>query len=169
MTIKKSYHAETCFNNKFRIYLNEKLTLSYFSEKCSDQCKVQKAVFAYQKIFENCILYQKYYIVYQNIWFNNLFINFKIIAIINPTLSKLRILQYFVAEMFSYFLSTITDTSHIPSTIIQTKLYLSTQCAEDLKPCYIGNYIFFLTPSFPTICQDQLNIGLDRLIFVWIG
>ena len=70
-------------------------------------------------------------------------------------------LQYFIAEQTSlnllYFPSTITNNSHIPSTITLTKLHLSIQCAEDFKPHYMGTYISFLTPSFPMIGLDQLK------------
>ena len=43
----KSYHSQTCFNNTLGI-LSEweiKFLSSYFSEKCSNQCKVWKDVF----------------------------------------------------------------------------------------------------------------------------
>ena len=85
-------------------------------------------------------------------------------------------LQYFIAEQtYLYFQSTITDTSHILSTITLAK-YLSTQCAEAFKPHDIGTYLFSITPSFPMSNQDQVkhwlgsvNIGLDQLISVWIS
>ena len=86
---------------------------------------------------------------------------------------------YCRADIFKYlyFPSTITDTSHNPSTITLTKLYLSTYCAEAFKSHYIGTYIFFfLTPSFPVIGLGQLkyrlgsvNISLDWLILVRIS
>ena len=58
-------------------------------------------------------------------------------AIINTTLNKLRMLQYFIAEqtfLTFYFPLTIAVTTHIPSTITLTKLYLSALCAKGFKP-----------------------------------
>ena len=47
---------------------------------------------------------------------------------------------------YLYFTSIITDTTHILSTITQTKLYLSTYCAESFKPpLNEGINIFFST------------------------
>ena len=60
-------------------------------------------------------------------------------------------LQYFIAEQtfkYLHFLSTITDTSHIPSVIALAK-YLSKYCAEAFKPHDIDVYLFSITPGFP--------------------
>ena len=68
-------------------------------------------------------------------------------------------------KFLNYFLSTITHTSDIPSTIML--IIPQFIVAEAFKPNYIGTYyIFFLTPEFQMIGSDQLKY---RLISAWIG
>ena len=61
--------------------------------------------------------------------------------------------QYFIGKhtflsIYLHFPSTITDTSHIPSTITLAR-YLSKWCAGAFKQHDIGTYLFSITPSFP--------------------
>ena len=79
-------------------------------------------------------------------------------------------LQYFIAEQILYlcFPSTITDTSHIPSTVTLAK-YLSA-CAEAFKLHVIGTYLFSITSSFIMSNQDhsKYQLGLVTIGFDWL-
>ena len=78
-------------------------------------------------------------------------------------------LQFFLQSrhfsLYLHFPTTITDISHIPSTITLTKLYLGTKLAEAFKPYYIGTHIFFLISSFAIIGlnQSKYQFGLVNI------